>query len=85
MSPRRPSVVLLEATAAVTFATLSTLKSIAGDAPVVLWVDVSPVEYVSQALARGVRGILRKSLPIELIDIGRVLTTRRKEATAAVA
>jgi hypothetical protein len=47
--------------------------------------DVSPVEYVSQALARGVRGILRKSLPIELIDIGQVLTTRRKEATTAVA
>ena len=85
MSPRRPSVVLLDAAAAVTFATLSTLKSIAGGAPIVLWVDVCPVEFVSQALARGVRGILRKSLPIELIDIGRVLTTRRKEATAAVA
>src|ERR1035438_8894073 len=47
--------------------------------------DVSPVEYVSQALARGVRGILRKSLPIELINIGQVLATRRKEATTAVA
>jgi DNA-binding NarL/FixJ family response regulator len=62
----RPSVVLLEVTAAVTFATLSKLKSIAGDAPMVLWVDVTPMEYVSQALALGVRGILRKSLPTEL-------------------
>ena len=63
---RRPSVILVEVTAAVTFATLSKLKSIAGDAPIVLWVDVGIMEYVSQALALGVRGILRKSLPIEL-------------------
>ena len=63
---RRPSVVLLEVTSAITFATLSKLKSIAGDAPIVLWVDAIAMEFVSQALALGVRGILRKSLPIEL-------------------
>jgi DNA-binding NarL/FixJ family response regulator len=62
---RRPSVVLLDLTIAVTFATLSRLKSIVGDAPIVLWVDVTPLAYVSQALALGVRGILRKSLPTE--------------------
>jgi DNA-binding NarL/FixJ family response regulator len=62
----RPSVILLEMTAAVTFANLSRLKSIAGDAPIVLWVDVASAEYVSQALALGVRGILRKSQLIEL-------------------
>ena len=62
---RRPSVVLLDVTIAVTFTTLSRLKSIVGDAPIVLWVDVTPLEYVSQALALGVRGILRKSLPTE--------------------
>jgi DNA-binding NarL/FixJ family response regulator len=62
----RPSVVLIEATAAVTFATLSRLKSTAGDAPIVLWVDVASVELISQVLAMGVRGILRKSLPVEL-------------------
>src|ERR1017187_4568633 len=50
---RRPSVILVEVTAAVTFATLSKLKSIAGDAPIVLWVDVGIMEYVSQALALG--------------------------------
>ena len=63
---RRPSVVLLEVTGAVTFATLARLRSIAGDSSVVLWVGTTPMEFVSQALALGVRGILRKSLPIEL-------------------
>ena len=63
---RRPSVVLLDLTAAVTFAALSKLKSIVGDAPMVLWVDVTPVEFVAQALTLGVRGFLRKCLPIEL-------------------
>src|ERR1017187_6883151 len=63
---RRPSVVLLEVTGAVAFATLSKLRSIAVDSSVVLWVGTTPMECVSQALALGVRGILRKSLPIEL-------------------
>jgi two-component system nitrate/nitrite response regulator NarL len=62
----RPSVTLVEATAAVTIATLSKLECIAGDTPIVLWVDVVSVGLVSQALAVGVRGILRKSLPVEL-------------------
>jgi DNA-binding NarL/FixJ family response regulator len=62
----RPSVTLVEVTAAVTIATLSKLESMAGNAPIVLWVDVVSVELVSQALAVGVRGILRKSLPVEL-------------------
>ena len=63
---RRPGVVLLDATAAVTFSMLSELKLVAGDVPVVLWVDAVSTGFVSQALAIGVRGILRKSLPIEL-------------------
>ena len=62
----RPGVTLVEVTAAVTIATLSRLESMAGHTPIVLWVDVVSVELVSQALAVGVRGILRKSLPVEL-------------------
>jgi DNA-binding NarL/FixJ family response regulator len=63
---RRPSVVLLDATAAVTFSVLSELKLAASDVPVVLWVDAVSTGFASQALTLGVRGILRKSLPIEL-------------------
>jgi DNA-binding NarL/FixJ family response regulator len=62
----RPSVVLLEVTAAVTLTTLSDLKSTAASSPVVLWIDTASTEFVSQALGLGIRGILRKSLPIEL-------------------
>ena len=63
---RRPGVVLLDATAAVTFSVLSELKLAASDVPVVLWVDAVSTGFASQALTLGVRGILRKSLPIEL-------------------
>ena len=63
---RRPSVVLLDVTAAVKFSMLSDLRLIAGGVPVVLWVDAASTVLVSEALAIGVRGILRKSLPIEL-------------------
>jgi DNA-binding NarL/FixJ family response regulator len=62
----RPGVVLLDVTAAVAFPTLARLKPIAGIAPMVLWVDSASTVLVSGALALGVRGILRKSLPIEL-------------------
>ena len=62
----RPGVVLLDLTAAVTYATLSKVKSIVGDVSIVLRVDVVSVEVASQALALGVRGILRRSLPLEL-------------------
>jgi two-component system, NarL family, nitrate/nitrite response regulator NarL len=62
----RPSVILVEVTTSVTFATLSMLKAAAGDAPIVLWVDIVPTEFISQAIAIGVRGILRKGLPVEL-------------------
>jgi len=62
----RPSVVLVDLTDAVTFTTLSNLITAGGGAPVILWVDVPSTDVVSQALALGVRGILRKSLPVEL-------------------
>jgi DNA-binding NarL/FixJ family response regulator len=63
---RRPSVVLLDVTAAITLCTLSKLKQIVDIAPVILWVEAVSTEFVSKALAIGVRGILRQSLPIEL-------------------
>jgi DNA-binding NarL/FixJ family response regulator len=62
----RPSVVLLDVTPAVTFSTLSNLKPLVDVAPVILWVNAVSTEFVSKALASGVRGILRQSLPIEL-------------------
>lgn len=61
-----PNVILIEVTPEVRFAALSDLKSVAANAYVVLWVSSVSTEFVSQAIALGVRGILRKNLPIDL-------------------
>src|ERR1017187_9892866 len=57
----RASVVLVEVTDAISFTTLSSLKAIAGETPIVLWGNITSTEFVSQALALGIRGVLRKS------------------------
>jgi DNA-binding NarL/FixJ family response regulator len=62
----RPSVVLIDMTGDVTMSTLSKLTPTAGESPVILWVDSASTEFASEALALGVRGLLRKSLPVEL-------------------
>jgi DNA-binding NarL/FixJ family response regulator len=59
-----PDVFLLEATPEVNLDLLQKLRMVAPSAPVVLWVEAVAVEFVSQVLALGVRGILRKSMPV---------------------
>ena len=61
----RPSVVLVDVTAGITISALSRLTPTAGVSPIILWVDSPATEFASEALALGVRGILRKSLPVE--------------------
>jgi two-component system, NarL family, nitrate/nitrite response regulator NarL len=49
--------------------TLPVLKEILRDChgvPVILWVDQVSAEFASQVIGAGVRGILRKTLPIEM-------------------
>ena len=62
----RPSVILLELTNSITFAALSELRRAAGTIPMVLWVDVATLDFISEALSLGVRGVLYKSLPLEM-------------------
>jgi DNA-binding NarL/FixJ family response regulator len=61
-----PNVILLELTSSITLDTLRKLMAVAGGAAVVLWIDEVSTEFASQALAIGVRGLLRKSLSLEL-------------------
>jgi two-component system nitrate/nitrite response regulator NarL len=61
----RPDVLLIELTEDVTLEALSKLRA-AANAPVILWVDSISTEFAAQAIGVGVRGVLRKSLPIEL-------------------
>jgi DNA-binding NarL/FixJ family response regulator len=62
----RPDLLLIEVTEDVTLEVLSVLRSTAGNTPVILWAESVPTEFVLQAIGLGVRGILRKSLPVEL-------------------
>jgi len=59
---RRPAVVLVEASPEIGLDLIHHLRS-RSDAPIVLWVDTVAVEFISQVLGLGVRGILRKTMP----------------------
>jgi len=62
----RPNLILVELTPDITPDALSQFSSQGVDARVIVWVDSVSAEFASQAIAAGVRGILRRSLPIEL-------------------
>jgi two-component system nitrate/nitrite response regulator NarL len=62
----RPDLLLIELTKDVTLEVLSALRSTTAHAPVILWAHAVSTEFVSQAIGLGVRGVLRKSLPVEL-------------------
>lgn len=61
-----PDIVLMDLTPSVTFAVLNELKRWASMTHLVLWVNSIPTELAFQAMGLGVRGILRKRLPLDL-------------------
>ena len=64
-----PDVLLLDITAGLTFADLSTLHSCAPDTPVVLWADALPLELMFKTLEYGVRGVVQRNVrPEQLVD-----------------
>jgi DNA-binding NarL/FixJ family response regulator len=62
-----PEILLMDLTAEVTFSVLSDLKRAMLNSKVVLWVHEISTELAFQAMGLGVRGILRKTLPPELL------------------
>ena len=62
----RPDLVLIELSEDITLEVLSALRSATANAPVILWVDAISTEFAAQAIGLGIRGILRKNLPVEL-------------------
>jgi DNA-binding NarL/FixJ family response regulator len=62
-----PDILLIDLTSDVTFSILSELKKASLNAKIVLWVHSISTELALQAMALGVRGILRKTLPSELL------------------
>ena len=65
----RPELLLVEVTPEITLDFVRELIGVSAGAPVVLWMDDITPEFLGQALAAGVRGLLRKDQPIE--DYGR--------------
>jgi DNA-binding NarL/FixJ family response regulator len=63
----QPDVLLVDLTSEVSFAVLSGLHKIACEARIVLWVHSISTELAMQAMSLGVRGILRKTLPVETL------------------
>jgi len=60
------ALVLVDLTAEVTLETLKKIHSEARAGATILWVDVVSTEFAAQVIGLGVRGILRKSIAIEL-------------------
>lgn len=61
-----PDLLLLDLTEEVSFALLSEMKRAMMTCKIVLWVNKISTELAFQAMGLGVRGILRKTLPIDL-------------------
>lgn len=61
----RPDILLVDLTADITFAVLSSLRKTTTEAKIILWVHEISTELALQAVSLGVRGIVRRTLPVE--------------------
>jgi DNA-binding NarL/FixJ family response regulator len=67
MNAQQPEIILMDLTSEVTFGALSEMKRAMLNCKIVLWVHGISTELAFQAMGLGVRGILRKTLPTELL------------------
>jgi DNA-binding NarL/FixJ family response regulator len=67
MERLRPDILLADLTSAITFEVLSGLNEFAREAKIVLWVHEISTELALQAMSLGIRGILRKTLPVDVL------------------
>ena len=67
VASRKPNVILLSVDASVDWTLLDQLRREHPDARIVLWMHDASPEAAYQAIECGIRGILRKNLPSELI------------------
>lgn len=63
----QPDVLLVDLTADVNFAVLSNLHQVASQTRIVLWVHSISTELALQAMSLGIRGVLRKTLPVDTL------------------
>src|ERR1035437_3351086 len=62
-----PDILLVDLTADVTFSVLSGLREAVSTSRIVLWVHAISTEMALQSMSLGVRGILRRTLPVETL------------------
>lgn len=62
-----PDILLLDLTSEITFAELTGLRRSAPECKIILWANSILHELACQALGLGIRGVLRRSLPVALI------------------
>jgi two-component system, NarL family, nitrate/nitrite response regulator NarL len=67
MTTQQPDIILMDLTTEVTFGALSEMKRAMSNTKIVLWVHSISTELAFQAMGLGVRGILRKTLPTDLL------------------
>jgi two-component system nitrate/nitrite response regulator NarL len=63
----RPDLLLIDLTATFTFGLLSGLQNLVQHTKIILWVHSISTELALQAMSLGVRGVLRKTVPIETL------------------
>ena len=63
----QPDILLVDLTSDVTFSVLSGLREAASTSRIVLWVHAISTELALQSMSLGVRGILRRTLPVETL------------------
>jgi len=62
----QPDVVVFEVSPAIDLNTLHDVIALDRDLAIILWVDDVSAEFAAQAISLGVRGLLRRSLPLEI-------------------
>lgn len=62
----RPQLIVFEVTSTIDLDTLHKVIAHSRDAAVILWVDEVSAEFALQAISLGIRGLLRRSLPLDL-------------------
>jgi two-component system nitrate/nitrite response regulator NarL len=67
LEAQSPDLLLLDLTAEVNFALLNSIQEAAAASKIVLWVRAISSELALQAMSTGVRGVLRRTLPVETL------------------
>jgi two-component system nitrate/nitrite response regulator NarL len=67
LESHEPDLLLVDLTSDITYSVLKSLQGAARQTKIVLWVHTISTELALQAMSLGIRGIMRKTLPIETL------------------